>query len=43
MSRQVTLAYPDDTKPFYIHTDASQFQLGGIISQENQPLAFYSC
>jgi RNase H-like domain found in reverse transcriptase len=42
MSCQVTLVYPDYTKPFHIHTDASQFQLGGVISQENKPLAFYS-
>jgi hypothetical protein len=41
MSRQVTLAYPDYSKPFHIHTDASKFQLGGIISQEDNPLAFY--
>ena len=42
MSRQVTLSYPDYTKPFHIYTDASKFQLGGVISQDNQPLAFYS-
>jgi hypothetical protein len=41
MSRQVTLAYPDYSKPFHIHTDASKFQLGGVISQEDKPLAFY--
>jgi RNase H-like domain found in reverse transcriptase len=44
MSCQVTLAYPDYTKPFYIHTDASQFQLGGVISQydplEDFPVSF---
>ena len=42
ISRQVTLVYPDYTKPFHIHTDSSKFQLGGVISQENKPLAFYS-
>jgi RNase H-like domain found in reverse transcriptase len=42
MSRQVTLVYPDYSKPFHIHTDASKVQLGGVISQENKPLAFYS-
>jgi RNase H-like domain found in reverse transcriptase/Integrase zinc binding domain len=42
MSRQVTLVYPDYSKPFHIHTDASKVQLGGVISQENKPLAFFS-
>ena len=40
MSRQVTLAYPDYTKPFCIHTDASQLQLGGVIFQEINHLPF---
>jgi hypothetical protein len=36
------LAYPDFNKPFIIHTDASQKQLGAVISQDNRPIAFYS-
>ena len=36
------LAYPDFTKPFVIHTDASHYQLGAVISQDNKPIAFYS-
>jgi RNase H-like domain found in reverse transcriptase len=43
MSHHVTLVYPDYTRPFYIHTDAFQYQLGGVISQNDKPLAFYSC
>jgi hypothetical protein len=42
ISRQVTLSYPDFSKPFHIHTDASKVQLGGVISQSHKPLAFYS-
>jgi RNase H-like domain found in reverse transcriptase len=42
-SRRVTLVYPDYSKPFRIHTDASKVQLGGVIFQDNKPLAFYSC
>ena len=36
------LTYPDFNKPFDIHTDASDFQLGAVISQEGKPIAFYS-
>jgi len=38
----VILAYPDWTQPFVIHSDASDFQLGTIISQNNTPIAFFS-
>jgi hypothetical protein len=36
------LHYPNYQLPFVIHTDASNFQLGGVISQRDKPLAFYS-
>ena len=36
------LVYPNYNFPFEIHTDASAFQLGGVISQRGRPLAFYS-
>ena len=36
------LAYPDFSKKFTIHTDASYAQLGAVIIQEGKPLAFYS-
>ena len=42
IGRQTLLAYPDFSKPFVIHTDASQTQLGSVISQDNKPIAFYS-
>ena len=42
MSKETLLAYPDFTKPFDIHTDASNTQLGAVISQEGQRIAFYS-
>ena len=38
----VMLAYPDFNIPFVIHTDASDVQLGSVISQEEKPIAFYS-
>jgi len=36
------LTYPNFSKPFEIYSDASKLQLGAVISQDNQPLAFYS-
>ena len=36
------LVYPDHNKPFHIETDASDFQLGAVIKQNNKPVAFYS-
>jgi hypothetical protein len=39
---EVLLSYPDFNKPFHIHTDASHYHLGTVISQDNHPIAFYS-
>ena len=42
ITREVMLAYPDFSKPFVVHTDASHTQLGAVISQDGKPIAFYS-
>jgi hypothetical protein len=42
IARQVLLKYPDFKKPFDIFTDASDFQLGVVVVQDNWPIAFYS-
>jgi RNase H-like domain found in reverse transcriptase len=42
IAREVMLAYPDLNEPFKIHTDASHYQLGALISQKGKPIAFYS-
>ena len=42
IAKEVMLAYPDFTKPFVIHTDASHYQLGAVVSQDGKPIAFYS-
>ena len=39
---ETLLTYPDWTIPFTIHTDASDYQLGAVISQRNKPIAFFS-
>ncbi|POM81556.1 Retrovirus Polyprotein [Phytophthora palmivora] len=42
IQRSTLLHYPDYEQPFEIFTDASSYQLGGIVSQAGKPLAFYS-
>ena len=42
VSKEALLTYPDWSKPFTIHTDASDFQLGAVISQDDKPIAFFS-
>ena len=42
IATNAVLKYPDFNKPFVIHTDSSDFQLGGVIMQEGHPLAFFS-
>ena len=42
IARETLLTYPDFNKPFEIHTDASQVQLGACILQDGKPVAFYS-
>ena len=42
VAKETSLAHPDFAKPFEVHADSSAYQLGGVISQENRPIAFFS-
>ncbi|MEM7284223.1 MAG: ribonuclease H family protein [Pseudomonadota bacterium] len=42
ISKETLLCYPDHNQPFDIETDASDYQLGAVIKQNNRPVAFYS-
>jgi hypothetical protein len=41
---EVLLCYSDFNKPvlFHLYTDASDHQLGEVITQDKKPIAFYS-
>jgi hypothetical protein len=41
MAADALAAYPDHNKWFNIHTDASDFQLGACIIQEERPIAYF--
>ena len=42
VARDTLLNDPDFNEIFKIHTDASTFQLGEVISQKGKPIALYS-
>ena len=42
VSKETLLTYPDWSIPFTVHTDASDYQLGAVISQNDKPIAFFS-
>ena len=43
VGHDVPLSCPNFSEIFIIHTDARITQLGGVISQNGKPIAFYSC
>ena len=41
IATDMLLHYPDWSKPFDLHADASKHQLGAIISQGGKPIAYF--
>jgi hypothetical protein len=42
VAQDTTITYPQFDKPFLIHTDPSDKQIGGVVMQDNCPLGFFS-
>lgn len=42
MSDDVLLAYPDFNKEFHLTTDASNYAIGAVLSQDDKPITFLS-
>ncbi len=42
MVQETMLTYPQFDKPFIVYTDASKKQIGGIVTEDNKPLGFFS-
>ena len=42
IAKEALLVYPDFRIPFEVHTDSSDYQLGGVVSQRGKPIGFFS-
>ena len=42
ISMDALLTYPNPGKPYNKETDASNYQLGSVIKQDNHPIAYFS-
>ena len=41
MVKQTILTYPNFGKPLFIHADSRNVQMGGVISQKDQPIVYF--
>ena len=42
VTEEPVLVLPNFTKPYEVHTDASDFALGGVLMQEGHPVVYES-
>ena len=42
IAKATMLAFPYVSKPFDLRTDSSDYQLGSILSQDDNPITFFS-
>ena len=42
IAQDTMLMHPNFSKPFVVHTDASKYQIGGVVSQDGKPIGFFS-
>jgi hypothetical protein len=42
LAQDTMLTYPQFDKPFIIYTNASEKQIGGVVTQDDKPLGFFS-
>ena len=42
LTQDPLLVHPDSAKPYTVHTDASNYAIGAVLSQNNHPVAYYS-
>lgn len=42
VAQDTMLIHPDFAKDFIVNTDASNFQIAGVVSQEEKPIAYFS-
>lgn len=42
LAKDIFIRYPDHNEDFHVYTDASDYQLGAVIVQNNKPVAYFS-